>query len=272
MKTNMMRITIFTFLAFIMLVSTGAGATVSGAIGNISGYSTDIEPADDITINLRNLMSWAVVYSGQADADGNYSLTNIDSQSYWIELIVADTDGQASPDYPSYTTGALLVVGQSDVTQNFTLPTLTNVYTLRINMAGDYVAGHSYTYSIKKASDFSEIDSGTGDSATVEVDLAEGTYRLTILAANYEPYEYTLAGDYEIYLDEPLTIDAVLTAAGGFDPDPPVVEVTHEATDTGFELSVVKENFTDTFAMAITGVGAVDPGDISGSGTADRSL
>ncbi|MFC1505097.1 CFI-box-CTERM domain-containing protein [Thermodesulfobacteriota bacterium] len=257
-----------------MLFGTGtavvSGAVVSGAIENISGYSPNIEPDDDITINLRNLMTWQVMYTGPADAIGHYILDNIDQQSYWIELIVADVDGQA---FPFYTTGALLNVTQEDVTQNFTMPTMVSSYTLTINIANgasEYVVGDEYTYSVMRASDYTEVAGGTATAGTIQFDLAEGTYRFSILADNYEPYEYCVAGDYEIFLDEPLEIDATLTTAAGFKSNPPVVEVTHEATDTGFALSVVKENFTDTFAMAINNVGAVNPADISGAGTADN--
>ena len=270
MKTRIKRMTIFSFLAFLMLTITGAavasGAVVSGAIGNINGYSANIEPDDDISINLRDLMTWQVVHSGRADAIAQYILNNVNLQSFWIELIVADRDGTA---YPSYTTGALLNVTMPEVTHDFDLPTMVNAYTLTINVGGDYVPGDEYTYSVVRADDYTEVAGGTTTSGTIQVDLAEGTYRLNILADNYEPYEYALAGDYEIYLDEPLSIDALLTMAAGFKTNPPVAEVTHEATDTGFVLSVVTENFVDAFSMAINNVGTVDPSDISGAGTAD---
>ena len=149
---------------------------------------------------------------------------------------------------------------------------MINSYTLTINVANgasDYVVGDPYTYSIMRASDYTEVAGGTADTATIAVDLAEGIYRLSILADNYEPYEYSLAGDYEIFLDEPLSIDVELTMAAGFKTNPPVAEVSHEATEDreGFVLSVVTENFVDAFSMAITGVGPVSPD--SGSGTAD---
>jgi hypothetical protein len=258
-----------------MLIGTGAAvsqaAVVSGAIQNIGDYySNAVEPDDDITINLRNLMTWAVVYSGKADAIAHYVLNNIDPQSYWIELKVADADGQPNPEFPAYTTGALLNVTEPEVTKDFALPTASNTFTLTVNLFGDYSDGENYSYSIKKASDFSEAASGDGSSDSFSVDLAGGTYRLSILAENYAPYEYSLADNYEISLIGDKEIDAELTAAD-FHPNAPVVTVSHESTGAvGFVLSVVTDNFSENgFGMAITGVGDVPSGQIEGSGTAD---
>ncbi|ETR73370.1 MAG: hypothetical protein OMM_06977, partial [Candidatus Magnetoglobus multicellularis str. Araruama] len=122
---------------------------------------------------------------------------------------------------------------------------------LTIHMAGDYHIGDPYEYLLLISQTGKIYREGINNTASFNVPVAQGNYRLLIVAKNYQPFEYR-ADDLKIIeiANEPVDITSNLIHDTTFDPQQPTVEVSHTYNETGFELHVIRNNFNN-FHMKI---------------------
>ena len=245
-------------------------ATVSGVITNIPADLID-DPSTDIKVELLHPVSKQALDPAKStfvDADGEFSFTNIPWKSYWIRLTVQDSDDPET--YVPFKTGERIQVNEFEVTKDFTLPALTPIeqsYGLTVNVGGAYNGVDSYIYTFINADTNETAIDGTNNDGQFVEQLEEGNYRLLIIGAGYQPYEYAdpTTESKIITLSEDTTIGASLTVLAIFDPEKATVDASYILNDDGFVLRVITNDFTGAFSMSIENGGAISKD--SGTGT-----
>jgi len=124
-------------------------------------------------------------------------------------------------------------------------------YTLTVNMAGAYSKNDYYEYAILDATDGEEVLSGSSNDDQFVESLNEGLYQLIIIAAGYEPYEYSINTNRIITIDDHTEITCQLKKNDRFKPYAPTVQVSKTSITNGFILRIDKKNFDDQFVMKI---------------------
>ncbi|KPA12433.1 conserved hypothetical protein, membrane [Candidatus Magnetomorum sp. HK-1] len=122
---------------------------------------------------------------------------------------------------------------------------------LSINMAGDYTHGDPYDFMLLMSDTGKIYREGVNNSPNFKIPVEKGNYRLLIVGKYYQPFEYSSDDSKIITIaNESIQIQADLTNDPDFDPLRPTVEVSHTYNENGFQLHVIRENFT-RFMMKI---------------------
>ena len=124
-------------------------------------------------------------------------------------------------------------------------------YTLTINVTGAYQESDYIDYAILDSTDNHEVLSGKTNKASFIVSLVQGNYRLILIGDGYEPYEYQYNDSKIIDVYQNKTIECNISKNEHFHPYEPKVQVSKTLRYNGFDLRMVKENFTDMFVMKI---------------------
>jgi hypothetical protein len=123
---------------------------------------------------------------------------------------------------------------------------------LNITLGGHYSNGYPYEYVLLKSETGKIYREGTNNLALFNIYAEKGKYRFLIVAKNFQPFEYCSQEDSKIIEigDEPVNIQADLIYDATFDPLIPSVEVSHTYLTNGFDLHVIRKNFS-SFNMKI---------------------
>jgi hypothetical protein len=122
---------------------------------------------------------------------------------------------------------------------------------LNITLGGNYSNGNPYEYALLMSETGTTYRKGVNNIASLNLAAQKGKYRLLIIAKNYQPYEFSHNDSKFIEIaDDPVNIQATLIYDSSFDPFKPTVEVTHTYLINGFDLHVIRQNFTN-FKMKI---------------------
>ncbi|MBF0451581.1 MAG: tandem-95 repeat protein [Candidatus Magnetomorum sp.] len=121
---------------------------------------------------------------------------------------------------------------------------------LEVDVAGDYTNGDPYDFMLLLSDTGKIYREGVNNTALFRIPVEKGKYRLLIIGKYYQPYEYSHNDSKIISMTEDFQIQAHLTVDPLFDPLWPTVEVSHTYNENGFQLHVIRENFT-RFVMKI---------------------
>jgi len=136
--------------------------------------------------------------------------------------------------------------------------------TLNVNLGGHYRVGNPYEYALLKSETGKIYREGVNNLAFFSIPVEKAKYRLLIVAKNFQPYEYFQDNSKIIEIgEEPVTIQANLIYDESFDPLKPTVEVTHTYLANGFDLHVIRTNFTGFNMKIVLPDGSEEPIDKS---------
>ena len=199
---------------------------------------TDVDTEDALTYNLTQYTQSI----GTPDIDefgtglANYTPKLNHTGDDWFGFYVEDNKGLRS-------NIAMITI---DIIEQY-----VTQYTLTVAVKGDYQDGDKFEYAILDATDNHEVFSGESNNDQFNIFLTHGEYRLIIVGDGYEPYEYQYNGSKLInpYYEDQL--ECIITRNNNFHPHVPKVQVSKTLRYNGFDLRLVKENFTDMFVMKI---------------------
>ena len=120
---------------------------------------------------------------------------------------------------------------------------------LTVHFSGDYQAGDLYEYRVIN-DDGLIVRQGQDNIQTLPIPLGNGIYRIQIIAKNYDPLECQYKDQKRIHFIPDMQIKASLTKSL-FTPEPPIVGVSYQRTDTGIQLQLTPENFTNGMTVTL---------------------
>jgi VCBS repeat-containing protein len=119
------------------------------------------------------------------------------------------------------------------------IPDTPPTVTIRLNK--DYQTGDIYTVSFLSAETGQVLHKENGNTKELPILIDPGTYRMIIIAKDYNPFEYP----EPLNLTETMpTLDIDLESST-FDPFSPALEISHINNTNGFDLRVIKKNIYD---------------------------
>ena len=121
---------------------------------------------------------------------------------------------------------------------------------LTITVTDDYINGDPYEFILLLSDTGKIYREGVNNTSQFTIPVEKGNYRLLIIGKHYQPYEYSQNESKIIFIKDDIKLDAKLTVDPSFDPLYPSVEVTHTYNENGFQLHVIRQNFT-RFVMKI---------------------
>ena len=121
---------------------------------------------------------------------------------------------------------------------------------LDMNISGDYINGDPYEFMLLLSDTGKIYREGVNNTSQFTIPVEKGHYRLVIVGKHYQPKEYSLNDSKIISITEDTQITANLIIDPSFDPLQPTVEVSHIYNENGFQLHVVRKNFSQ-FLMKI---------------------
>ena len=113
---------------------------------------------------------------------------------------------------------------------------------LIVNLTGAYQEGDFYEYSVINVLNGQIVRQAQNSIQNLPIQLSDGYYRIFIIAKNYDPLECQYSNQKRIHFIPDMQIEAPLTQST-FNPETPLVGVSHQLTDGGIRMQIHPENF-----------------------------